>query len=129
MAGNSGRSNWERQQAAIRRELERQAREQVRIAKEREKERLRLHLESQQKTADDKSAKVDRQIKVLDEILIGALSRRSLSFDQMRVIAQLPRFDPGLLGTPGTSPGWTAFAPAPPGALSRLFGGNARHDR
>lgn len=129
MAGSSGRSNWERQQAAIRRELERQAREQARIAKEREKERLRLHLESRQKTADDMSAKVDGQIRVLDEILTGVLSHRPLSFDQMRVIAQVPRFDPGPLGNPGSAPDWPDFAPAPPGALSRLFGGNARHDR
>lgn len=78
MAGSSSRSSWERQQAAIRRELERQAREQARIAKEREKERLRLHLESQQKTADDMSAKVGGQIKVLDEILTSVLSHHPL---------------------------------------------------
>src|SRR5262249_7535379 len=88
-----------------------------------------LHLESQQKTADNKSAKVDDQITVLDQILTSVISRRPLSFDQMRVTAREPRFDPGPLGNPGTAPDWTAFAPAPPGALSRLFGGNARHDR
>jgi len=129
MAGSSSRSDWERQQAAIRRELERQAREQARIAKEREKALRQRHLESQQKTADDMSAKVGGQIGALDEILTSVLSRRPLSFDQMRVTAQVPRFDPGPLGDPVAAPDWAAFAPASPGALSRLFGGNARHDR
>jgi restriction system protein len=129
MAGSSGRSDWDRQQAAIRRELERQARERARIAKEREKELQRRHLESQQKTADDMSANVDRQIVTLDEILTSVLSRRPLSFDQMRVTAQLPRFDSGPLANPGAAPDWSAFAPAPPVGLSRMFGGNARHER
>src|SRR6266567_1182443 len=129
MMGSAGRSDWERQQAAIRRELDRQAREQARMAKERERERRQRHLESQQKAADDMSAKVDRQIRALDDILTVVLSRRPLTFDQLKLAARVPRFDPGSLVDPGPAPDWAAFGPAPPGALSRLFGGNARHER
>ena len=129
MAGSSGRSEWERQQAAFRRELERQAREQARIVKEREKVARQRHLESQEKAAHDMSAKVDGQIGALDEMLTGVLSRRPLAFDQLRVTAKVPKFDPGPLGDPGAAPDWTDFAPAQPGALNRLFGGNARRER
>jgi restriction system protein len=129
MAGSSARSEWERQQAAFRRQVERQQREQTRIAKEHERALRQRHLESQQASADAKSAKVDSQIKTLDEILTGVLSHRPLTFDQLRVTPQVPRFDPGPLGTLGTAPHWASFAPAPPGALSRLFGGNARYER
>jgi restriction system protein len=125
----SNRSAWERQQAAIRRDLERQAREQARLAKEHEKILRQRHLESQQNTADDMSAKVDRQITALDGILTGVLSLRPLSFDQMRVTARVPAFDPGPIGHPATPPDWTGFAPTVPGALSRMFGGGARHDK
>jgi restriction system protein len=129
MARSGGRSQWEREQAALRREIERQQREQVRLAKEREKARQQQHLEAQQHTAEARGAAVERQIKVLDEILTGILSLPALTFDALKVTPEPPRFDPGQLGVAEPAPDWNDYAISEPGALSRLFGGAARHER
>jgi hypothetical protein len=52
MARSGGRSQWEREMAAQRRESERQAREQARLAKEAEKARQERHFQAQQRTAE-----------------------------------------------------------------------------
>ncbi len=129
MARSSGRSQWEREQAALRREMERQAREQARLAKEREKARQQQHIEAQQRTADAKSAAVERQIKALDEILTSVLSLPALTFDALKVTPEIPRFNPGPLGIAETAPNWKDYAIPEPSALSRLFGGAARYER
>jgi restriction system protein len=45
-----------------------------------------------------------------------------------RAVPALP-FDPGDLGKQSPDPRWEDFAPTPPGALSGLLGGKARHAR
>jgi restriction system protein len=129
MARNGGRSQWERQQAALRREIERQQREEARLAKEREKARQQQHTEAQQHTAEAKTVAVEQQVKVLDEILTGILSLPVLTFDALKVTQALPRFDPGPMGVAERSPDWGEYAVPEPGALSRLFGGAAKHER
>lgn len=129
MAGSSGRSQWERQQAAQRREAERRARELARVAKELEKRRRQLHLESQQRAAEAKTAEVDRQITVLDDVLTSVLPLAPLSFERLKVIPSVPDFDPGPLGIASPAPDWNEYAPMEPGGLSRIFGGAARHVR
>lgn len=129
MARSGGRSQWEREQAALRREIERQQREQARLAKEREKAHQQQHLEEQQHTAEAKGAAVERQIKALDEILTGILSLPALTFDALKVEPEPPRFDPGQLGVAESAPDWKNYAIPEPGALSRLFGGAAKHER
>ncbi len=129
MAKGTGRSEWERQQLALRREMDRQAREQARVAKEREKQLKQQHLESQQRTADAKTAAVERQITALDEVLTSVLGLRPLSFDQLKVTAIVQSFEPGPLSAARPAPDWTSFAPLGPGPVSRMFGGNARHER
>lgn len=129
MARSGGRSEWERQQAALRRERERQAREQARLAKEREKELQQQHLAAQMRAADTKIAEVDRQVKVLDEVLAGVLGLKPLSFDELKVAPMVPSFRPGPLGDADRAPDWSSYAPLAPGALSRMFGGAARHER
>lgn len=75
-------------------------------------------------TAEERTALVRRQIKVLDDILVSALSRPPLSFDQLLVSPGEPRFDPGALAVPLPAPAWEDFAPA---GRSRLwFGGRGR---
>src|ERR1022692_2771707 len=129
MARSSGRSEWERRQAAERREAERQAREHARLAKEREKARREQYLESQQRAAEAKSAAVDLQIKVLGDVLTSILPRSPLSFDGLKVAPKVPSFDPGPLGIAHPAPDWNAYAPIEPTGLSRIFGGAARHER
>ena len=129
MTRSGGRSQWERQQAALYREIERQEREQARLAKEREKARQQEHAKAQQHTAETKTVAVEQQVNVLNEILTGVLSLPVLTFDALKVTAEIPRFDPGQLGVAEPSPDWTDFAVPEPGALSRLFGGGARHER
>ncbi len=129
MARSGSRSQWERQMAAQRREAERQAREQARLAKELEKARQQRHIESQQRAAELKTAEVERQIKMLDEVLTSILRLPVLTFDSLMVTAELPHFDPGSLGTAEPAPDWDDYEPPEPGGLSRLFGGAARHER
>jgi restriction system protein len=129
VARSGGRSEWERRQAAQRREAERYAREQARRAKELEKAEREAHLVSQQLAADTKTAAVDRQIKALDEILTGILLLQPLTFERLKVVPQLPSFDPGPLATVPSPPDWNEYAPVEPGGLSRMFGGAARHER
>jgi restriction system protein len=129
MTRSGGRSEWERRQAALRKEAERRAREQARLAKEQEKARQQRHLESQLRTAETKTAEVERQVSALDEVLTSILALSPLSFDRLKVVPQLPSFDPGPLAIAHPAPDWNEFQPAGPGGLSRLFGGAARHER
>jgi restriction system protein len=129
MTRSSGRSEWERQMAAQRREAERQVREQARLAKERQKAEQQRHAESQQRSAEAKTAATERQIKILDNVLTGILSIPALTFESLKVIPELQRFDPGPLGVAEPGPDWKGYAPAEPGGLSRLFGGAARYER
>ncbi|MBV9444324.1 MAG: restriction endonuclease [Streptosporangiaceae bacterium] len=82
----------------------------------------------QQRQAEDWTAGVARQIKVLDQILVSALRRKEFSFGHLMVTPQTPQFDPGPLGIAAPAPEWGDFAPVRPGLLSRLFRG-ARYGR
>ncbi|WP_433515150.1 restriction endonuclease [Nonomuraea sp. CA-143628] len=127
MAG--GRSEWERHQAAQRREAERRAREAAKRAREKEQERQRQHLEKQQAATEQKSAKVAKRIEELDQVLLVSLHLRPLAFDQMKVVAPAMQFDAGRLGVPEPPPDWAAYAPLPPSGLSKFFSSQSRYDR
>ncbi|GGP18452.1 restriction endonuclease [Nonomuraea glycinis] len=127
MAG--GRSEWERRQAAQRREAERRAREAARLAKENERERQRRHLEKQQAAAEQKTAKVAKRIEEIDQILVSVLRVRPLAFDQMKAVPSTQPFDPGRMGVAERPPDWGQFAPPTPSGLSKIFGGQSRYER
>jgi restriction system protein len=129
MAGSGSRSEWQRMQAAQRREAERQAREQERLAKEQQKAEQHQYLEGRQRLAEDQAAAIDRQVRTLDEALTSILPLQPLTFDRLKVVPQLPAFNPGSLGTAQPAPDWSAYAPPEPGGLNRLFGGAARRER
>lgn len=129
MARSGGSSQWEREMAARRKEAEKQAREQARLAKEAEKARQQQHIESQQRTAETRTAGVEHQIKILDEVLTSILPLPAPSFETMKVTPRLPPFDPGQLGAAEPAPDWAGYAPARPAGLGRLLGGAARHER
>ncbi|MGC2311007.1 MAG: hypothetical protein WA432_05320, partial [Candidatus Babeliaceae bacterium] len=113
----------------MRREMERQARERARLAKEHEKVLRQQYLESQQNRAAAKTSAVDRQIANLDQVLTSVLPRSPLSFDQLKLTPQVPNFNPGTLARVEPSPEWSAFAPPDPGVVSRMLGGTTRHER
>jgi restriction system protein len=122
MPQGGGQSDWQRRQAEQRRETARREREQAKLAKEH-------YLASQQQTADDKTADLDRQIRVLDELLRDSLSRPPLTFQQLRVSPRMLSFEPGPLGTSTPEPKWAKYAPSEPRGLGRLLGGSARYER
>lgn len=120
--GRSGRSEWERRQAAQRREAERQARESVRKAKEQERERQRRHLERQQSKTESKTADIGQRIEQLDTVLTSVLPVPPLSFSHLGAAEVIPAFKPGALAVPAEPPDWRAFEPAPLTGLKRLWG-------
>jgi restriction system protein len=129
MARSGGRSQWERQQTALRREMERQERERARRAKEQEKAQRQQYAEAQQHMAEAKTAAVERIADSFENMLTDVLSFPALTFGVLRVVPKLPRFDPGSLSVAEPSPNWEDYAVPEPGGLGRLFGGVARHDR
>jgi restriction system protein len=126
---SASRSQWERQQAAARRELERQAREQARLAKERERAAREKYLAAQQDEAASNTAAVNQRIATLDQVLTGVLALRPVGFEKLKIVPRIPHFDAGPLASAESAPDWNSFAPYAPGAISRMFGGASRHDR
>jgi len=124
--------DWEHRLAQHRDE-ERLVRERRQQQKDQEKTRQAEHLESQQHSADERSAAVQEQLEGLDEVLTGVLSLPPMSFDRLMSTPRTPEFDPGPLGVAAPGPDWSDFAPAPPrglsGFLGRFLGGAARHQR
>jgi hypothetical protein len=80
MSSNGGRSERERNLAAQRRNAERKAREQARLAKEREKAHQQEHLHSRQRAAARKTVATERLVEALDEVLTSVLPLPQFSF-------------------------------------------------
>jgi restriction system protein len=108
-------------QDAQRQEEERRREEKARSAEE--------HLTAQRRKAADMTAAVDRQIRILDGLLTDSLSASPLTFRQLKITVQLPRFEPGQLGSASPEPEFSQFAPRRPSGMSRLVGGKARYER
>ena len=83
--------------------------------------------ESGLKAAAEKTAALQRQVRILDEMLTSVLSVAPLSFEALMVSPNPPRFDPAPSGLPGPAPTWDNYAPIRPGALRRLLGGGGRY--
>jgi len=115
--------------AAQRREAERRAKEQARRSKELEKALKEEHLAAQQRSADTKTAALERQVKDLDEVLTSVLRLRPLSFANLMTPTVPSRFEPGALAHGKPPPNWDDFTPPEPRGLARLLGGNARYAR
>ena len=118
-----GRSDWERQLAAQRREAERQTREAARQAKEQQKAQQSAHITQQQRLAETKTTAVLEDVKLLDQVLVGVLNQPPITFDDLKVKPRIPPFQPGKLGTPPPAPNWQDYAPVEPHGIDRWFGG------
>lgn len=112
------------------REQERRRREAERRVAENERERKRIYIEQRKAEAADLVADLQARVAELDSVLVAGLATTpDVSFESMKRHIKLPPFDPGGLDRPIPEPEWAHFAPRPPGAPSRWFGGMARYER
>lgn len=118
--------------AAVQRE--RQEEERARRAAERRaqadaKERDRLAHETAAAEAEERSEEVNAKVRRLETILDGA-NPTPFSFEGLRRVARIPRFDLARFGPSAQSPDWQEFAPeGPPWGLAAKFGGRARYEQ
>ena len=106
MTRSGGRSQWEREIAAQRREAERQMREQARLAKERERAAQQRHIGSQQRTAELRTSEVEQQARILDKVLTSVLHFPAATFDSLKLTPELPGFEPGPSRVAEPAPYW-----------------------
>lgn len=124
-----GRAEFERRQAAARREAERAEREAARREKEADKLRKERHVQEQRERAEQRDRDIARRVARLDALIDEALAREPLTFDDLVVAADAPRFEARGLDVVPPEPAWDEYAPTPPGPMAALFGGAARHAR
>jgi restriction system protein len=75
-------------------------------------------------------AQLDARLTELRMLLTSVLDTPpQLSFAMLKQTLAVPSFEPGDLDKPFPVPVWENFAPPPPGVLSGLVGGKARHAR
>ena len=108
MARSSGRAGWEPRLAT---QIDRQARERAREAREREQAQEQERAEAGQRAAEQKTFEVEQRIKLLDEVLTSALALPPMSFDRLMQMPDTPRFGVGSLGHRAPAPEWIDFAP------------------
>ncbi len=126
----SGATEWQRRQEALARQAEQAhtAAERARTAAAKAGpdsylERRRREIERQNRAL---SALVDE----LGAILVSGLTRSSrIDPEALRRLPDIPSLELGAMGRPIPVPDWPAYAPAPPGPLSRLVGGTRRYQR
>jgi len=95
-----------------------------------ERERKRLYVEDRKAEAAAMAADLQARVAELDSVLTAALQQRSVvSFAALKHQAEMPPFDPAGLDRPLPEPQWGRFAPRPPGAVGKMFGGSARYAR
>jgi restriction system protein len=98
-------------------------------AAERKRQEQLAH-ETGASAAKTMKAQLDTRLAELKTLLTSALDTPpQLSFAMLKQTAAVPPFEPGDLGKPLPVPVWEDFAPPPPGVLSGLVGGKARHAR
>jgi restriction system protein len=95
--------------------------------REQEKVRQQQHLAAQARHADQRTVEIERQVQILDDVLISALRSSPVTFDTLKAKTTVPPFDAGPLGTAILPPNWEDYVPKEPGSLARLFGGRERH--
>jgi restriction system protein len=102
-------------------QIDRQARERERGAREREKAQEQERLDTGERTARERTAEVDQRLKNLDEVLTSVLALPPVSFERLTELPDTPRFEPGSLGRKTPEPDWTDFAPVRSSGLRALI--------
>ncbi|MER7114004.1 restriction endonuclease [Saccharomonospora azurea] len=124
-----GRSERERQQAALRREAEKARREAERLRKAKEKADREAYQKQRLAEADERTRSAEARMSELTGVLSTALATpvKPLDFASMKKRAAVPPLDLGSDAAPVPRPRWDEFAPRPPSAIGRLFGGDSRY--
>lgn len=114
----------------LRREAERAMKAAQRTAAIDERERKRLYVEARVAEVAADNSDLATRLDELDNLLTATLDVDDhIDLRQLRKSAQHPPFNPGTLGTPLPSPDWQRFQPPAPTGLSKLFGGQAKHQQ
>ncbi len=109
-------------------ERRRKAAEAAQMAADRENRRR--YVASRLAEAERRTTDLQRRAEELRTFLVRGLSRSAqIDLVGLRRPFIVPPLDLGGLSSAKPPPDWTQFAPSQPGALGRLFGGNARFQR
>jgi restriction system protein len=109
---------------------DRAERQAVRADAAERKRQEQLADEAAAAAAKTMKAQLDARPAELKTLLTSALGAPpQLSFAMLKQTATMPPFEPGDLGRLSPEPVWDDFAPPPPGVVSGLMGGKARHAR
>lgn len=120
----------ERAEATAARAREQARRAALRHATANERERKRLYIEDRKAEAAAMGAELQARVTELDSVLrTGIQQPPGVSFASLKHAVETPPFDPGGLDRPIAEPQWAQFAPRPPRAVGRIFGGSARYAR
>jgi restriction system protein len=121
----------EREQMRSLREAERAERAYQRAATAEENERKRLYVESRVAAVDALNEQLASDVRRLESTLEETLSVDDFfDLDTLKVVPQLPSFQPGELLVSKPSPDPSAFLPAAPSALRKFLPGvEAKHEQ
>jgi restriction system protein len=124
------RRSAERTDAKAARDREQARRAAIRQAAASERERKRLYIEDRKAEAAAMVADLQARVAEMDSLLTAGLHQGlGVSFASLKHSVEMPPFDAGGLDMPIAEPQWAQFAPRPPSAVGRMFGGSARHAR
>lgn len=129
MASGSRSSDFHRQVAAQRRAAEAAARQTTRAAELDRKAQIKQYELNRAEQAATMTAEAERRMNDLRSILTSALTSppSPVDFAALKKTAPAVPLDLGPDLHPARPPAWQDFEPPAPGALGRLFGGDARH--
>jgi restriction system protein len=114
----------------IMRDHDRAERQATRVDAAERKRQEQLAHEAGASAAKTMKAQLDTRLTELKTLLTSVLDTPPhLAFAMLKQTVAVPPFEPGDLGKPSPEPVWEDFAPPPPGVLSGLVGGKARHAR
>lgn len=129
----------ERARQASIRKAEQAARADARAKAQAEKERKQAYLEACQAEVAAQNASLAARIDELDGLLLATLERDDhIDFQTLKRVAQHPAFNPGGDARPvpapqpvlaPAEPSWSQFAPPEPSGMSKVFGGQRRHEQ
>jgi restriction system protein len=118
-----GSSDWQRRQAAQVREAERQR-------KAAEKEARERYIAERKRQVERKNQQLTDRISELESVLRRGLGRpTAIDPQSLMKRTHTPALDLGDLATPVRAPDWSLFVPSKPGAISKMFGGEARYEQ
>lgn len=108
----------------------RRRRAEVRRATADERERKRLYAEDRKAEAAALTAEIQTRLSEIDSVLIAGIGQAPpVSFISLKRMAATRPFDAGGLDQRIARPEWAQFAPKPPSAFGRAFGGTGRYQK